>query len=199
MNITVGIQQETIQSRKHRLRWWTLLVLSVSLVLIAVDTTILNVAIPTLQQDLGASASGLHVDRIFVHTRIRRTAVDDGIPGRPIRQKAAVAIRNDRLRTLESGRRLCSEHGPAYRGAGLNGRWGRDDNARDPINHHRRLPARGAGQGHRHMECRRRHRRPPGHDCWRVDARKPVVGFRLFNKHPHRCYRARRWLLPGTG
>ena len=59
MNITVGIQQETIQSRKHRLRWWTLLVLSVSLVLIAVDTTILNVAIPTLQQDLGASASGL--------------------------------------------------------------------------------------------------------------------------------------------
>ena len=47
------------QSRKHKLRWWTLLVLSISLVLIAVDTTILNVAIPTLQNDLNASASEL--------------------------------------------------------------------------------------------------------------------------------------------
>lgn len=51
--------QEVMQSRKYRLRWWTLLVLSISLVLIAVDTTILNVAIPTIQRDLGASASGL--------------------------------------------------------------------------------------------------------------------------------------------
>ncbi|MCI0439087.1 MAG: MFS transporter, partial [Chloroflexi bacterium] len=45
--------------RKHRLRYWTLAVLSVSLILIAIDTTILNVAIPTLQRELGASASGL--------------------------------------------------------------------------------------------------------------------------------------------
>ena len=51
--------QAPAQSRKYRLRWWTLLVLSVSLILIAVDTTILNVAIPTLQNDLDASASAL--------------------------------------------------------------------------------------------------------------------------------------------
>lgn len=48
-----------MESRKYRLRWWTLLVLSVSLIVIAIDTTILNVAIPTLQRELGASASGL--------------------------------------------------------------------------------------------------------------------------------------------
>ncbi len=56
---SISTQQEGETSRKYRLRWWTLIVLSLSLVLIAVDTTILNVAIPTLQRDLGASASGL--------------------------------------------------------------------------------------------------------------------------------------------
>ena len=55
---SISIQAQA-QSRKYRLRWWTLLVLSISLILIAVDTTILNVAIPTLQNDLDASASSL--------------------------------------------------------------------------------------------------------------------------------------------
>src|ERR671917_635960 len=40
-------------------RWWTLVVLCFSLLVIGLDNTILNVALPTLQQDLGASASQL--------------------------------------------------------------------------------------------------------------------------------------------
>src|SRR5665811_1972336 len=47
------------QTRKYRLRWWTLAVLSISLVVIGLDNTILNVALPTIQEDLGASASHL--------------------------------------------------------------------------------------------------------------------------------------------
>ena len=47
------------KSRKYTQRWWTPAILSVSLILIAVDTTILNVAIPTLQRELGGSASAL--------------------------------------------------------------------------------------------------------------------------------------------
>ncbi len=46
-------------SRKYRLRYWTLAVLSLSLLVIALDVTILNVAIPTLQRDLDASAASL--------------------------------------------------------------------------------------------------------------------------------------------
>ncbi len=46
-------------SRKYRRRYLTLGVLSVSLILIALDVTVLNVAIPTLQTDLGASAAAL--------------------------------------------------------------------------------------------------------------------------------------------
>src|SRR4051794_11713323 len=40
-------------------RWWTLVVLCLSLLVIGLDNTILNVALPTLQRDLDASASQL--------------------------------------------------------------------------------------------------------------------------------------------
>src|SRR5687768_14534437 len=40
-------------------RWWTLGVLCLSLIVISLDNTILNVALPTLQRDLDASGSQL--------------------------------------------------------------------------------------------------------------------------------------------
>lgn len=43
----------------HRRRWLTLAVLSLSLLIIGLDNTILNVALPTLVRELGASASEL--------------------------------------------------------------------------------------------------------------------------------------------
>jgi MFS family permease len=49
------MDQETI----YRRRWITLGVLSLSLVIIGLDNTILNVALPTLVRELGASASEL--------------------------------------------------------------------------------------------------------------------------------------------
>ena len=39
---------EAAQSRKYQLRWWTLAVLSVSLIIVVIDNTIVNVALPTL-------------------------------------------------------------------------------------------------------------------------------------------------------
>ena len=51
--------QEKAQSRIYRRRWWMLAVVSVTVVLATIDETILNVAIPSLQRDLGASASSL--------------------------------------------------------------------------------------------------------------------------------------------
>ena len=43
----------------HDRRWWTLLVLSTSLLVISLDNTILNVALPTIQRELGASSGQL--------------------------------------------------------------------------------------------------------------------------------------------
>ena len=51
--------QEKTQSRIYRMRWLTLVVVSVTVMLATIDETILNVAIPSLQRDLGASASSL--------------------------------------------------------------------------------------------------------------------------------------------
>src|SRR6187549_3941643 len=43
----------------HRRRWWTLGVLCMSLMVISVDNTILNVALPSIVRDLGADGSEL--------------------------------------------------------------------------------------------------------------------------------------------
>lgn len=59
MNATTPQPGETFASRKHRLRWWTLSVLCLSLLIVGLDNTILNVAIPTLQREFGATASEL--------------------------------------------------------------------------------------------------------------------------------------------
>ena len=47
------------ESRSFRLRWWILAVLCLSLLVIVVDNSILNVALPHLQEDLNATFSQL--------------------------------------------------------------------------------------------------------------------------------------------
>jgi EmrB/QacA subfamily drug resistance transporter len=49
----------SLDPQVHAIRWKTLGVLSLSLVIIGLDNTILNVALPTLQEEFDASASGL--------------------------------------------------------------------------------------------------------------------------------------------
>ena len=49
----------TIEERAYARRWWILLVLCLSLVVITLDNTILNVALPTLVRDLHATNSQL--------------------------------------------------------------------------------------------------------------------------------------------
>jgi MFS family permease len=46
-------------SAAYRRRWWTLAVLSLSLIIIGLDNTVLNVALPSLQREFDASASQL--------------------------------------------------------------------------------------------------------------------------------------------
>ena len=59
MNATTTQPGGSLASRKYRLRWWTLAVLCLSLLIVGLDNTILNVAIPTLQREFGATASEL--------------------------------------------------------------------------------------------------------------------------------------------
>jgi EmrB/QacA subfamily drug resistance transporter len=52
-------QVTAAEGRPYERRWWALLVLCLSLVVIGMDNTILNVALPTLARDLRATASEL--------------------------------------------------------------------------------------------------------------------------------------------
>src|SRR5215218_1875746 len=66
----------------HRRRWWTLVILSISLVVISLDNTILNVALPSIAADLGASPSQLQwiVDAymlVFAGTMLTAGALGD--------------------------------------------------------------------------------------------------------------------------
>jgi EmrB/QacA subfamily drug resistance transporter len=45
--------------KTHERRWWTLIVLSLSLLVISLDNTILNVALPTIERDLHATSGQL--------------------------------------------------------------------------------------------------------------------------------------------
>src|ERR1700730_19162348 len=46
---------ERVQAHAFERRWWILTILCVSLLVIVLDNSILNVAIPTIVRDLGAS------------------------------------------------------------------------------------------------------------------------------------------------
>jgi len=59
MEGTSDLQVATPSSTPYQRRWWALGVLCLSLVVLAMDNTILNVALPTLAQDLGATGSQL--------------------------------------------------------------------------------------------------------------------------------------------
>ena len=73
-------------SQQYRRRWWTLAVLSLSLLLVELDSTILNVALPTLQREFDASASALQwlVDSyilVFAELLLFMGATNCDLPG----------------------------------------------------------------------------------------------------------------------
>src|SRR5918996_935781 len=59
MEATAERRGSATEAAGYDRRWWALLVLCLSLVVIGMDNTILNVALPTLARDLRASASEL--------------------------------------------------------------------------------------------------------------------------------------------
>ena len=47
------------KEKAYALRWWTLATISISVIIVVIDTSILNVALPTLQRELNISGTGL--------------------------------------------------------------------------------------------------------------------------------------------
>ena len=83
-------------------RWLTLLVLCISLMVISLDNTILNVAIPTLATPRPSAGWGAGqpaaVDRRLLHARVRRPAAHRRQPRRPLRPEPGPGAGPDDLR-----------------------------------------------------------------------------------------------------
>ena len=109
--VSISMEPRAMPSdRIHRRRWWTLAVLSISLLVISLDNTILNVALPSIARDLGASASELQwvVDAymlVFAGLLLTAGSLGDrfGRTPRPDRRPA-------RLRRRLGPRRACPAH-----------------------------------------------------------------------------------------
>src|SRR5215210_6164295 len=56
---TMTIDQQTTQPASDRRRWLALYVLCVGMLMIVLDVTVVNVALPSIKQDLGFSQSSL--------------------------------------------------------------------------------------------------------------------------------------------
>ena len=128
----------------HDRRWLTLAVLCVSLLVIVIDNTIVNVALPTLQRDLGTSITGLQwvVDAytlVFAGLLLTFGALGDrfGRKGALTIGLVIFGVRLDRGRVLR--RREPTRRRPCRDGS----RCGAD-HAGDAVDHHQRLhrPAR---------------------------------------------------------
>ena len=82
----------TIDPVHYARRWKTLAVLALALLIIGLDNTILNVALPSLQERVRRLVVDAAVDRRLLPARVRRPAADHGHARRPLRPQAALPL-----------------------------------------------------------------------------------------------------------
>ncbi len=133
-----------LATEKHRNRWRTLAVLSLSLVVIGFDNTVLNVALPSLQEDLGVSGSTLQwvVDAYMLVFAGLLLAI--GNLGDRHGRQAGAAARTRSLRRRQRRRCIRRDRRSADSRAGRDGSRRGSDHAPHALDHHGRLPAGGA-------------------------------------------------------
>ena len=186
----------TDDERVYERRWWTLGILCLSLVMIIVGNTVLNVALPTLIREIDASSTDLQwmVDAyalVFAGLLLTGGALGDRF-GR----KGALTIglvifgagvaAGRHLRLGQPGHRHPGDHGRG-RGAG---------DAGHPVDPRHRLPAAGAGPGHRRVGRPGRRRRRHRAHRRRLAARALLVGLGVPGQHPGDRHRPGGRALP---
>ena len=163
-------EQQAIDERIHARRWFTLATLCLSLLIIVMDNTILNVAIPSLVRDLGATNSQLQwiVDGytlVFAGLLLTAGSLGDRC-GRKRALRIGIVI--FAIGSVLSALAGSPQHLISTRCA--DGRRRGADHALHPVDPDQRVPRPPrAGPGHRHLgrllRPRRRprpgHRRPP--------------------------------------
>ena len=125
--------------------------LALSLLVVSVDNTILNVALPTIQEDLDASSSELQwiVDSYLLVFAVL-LLVAGSLGDRFGRKRALFTGLSDLRARLDHGRDR-RELNRADHLAGGDGPRRRGDHADDALDHHQHLPEEGASEGNRDL------------------------------------------------
>ena len=186
---------QRIQEKAYDRRWLILTVLCVSLLVIVLDNSILNVALPTIQKDLDATSSDLQwiVDSytlVFAGLLLTAGSLGDRFGRRGALQVGFVIFG---IGSVAVGHGLLV--GPAHLHPGVHGHRRRADHARHPLDHHQRVPGPRAGQGHRRLGRRGRPRRRPRPAHRRLPGRALLLGLGVPREHPDRDLRPARRLL----
>ena len=168
--------REKMQSRDYRMRWWTLAVVSVTVVLATIDETILNVAIPSLQRDLGASASSLQWMVNSYMLVFGGLLLTMGGFGDRFGRARMLALWARGVRPFFVWRGPGSISGAADRRPGNYGHGRSDDDAGDPRHHSERVQRKGDAESDRDMGHDGRHRRRAWTDPWRDAAQLLLLG-----------------------
>ena len=122
-----------------------LVLILVASFMVVLDFSIVNVALPSIQRELGFAASAAQWVVTGVRDHLRRAA-DPRRPGRgPVRPPPDVRDRADRLLRRLAGRRPGPGSGAAGRVAGGAGRGCGPGRPGGPVAHHHRLPRGSAG------------------------------------------------------
>ena len=142
-------------------RWWALSVLCLSLLIVFVGNSSLNVAIPTLSRDLHATESQLQwvvaiYSLVFAGLLFTTGALGDrfGRKGALQAGLALFAVGAVLASQADSMERLIVCRAP-------DGRRGGVDHAVDPVDHHQHLPRPRAAEGDRDLGERHRRGRAP--------------------------------------
>ena len=140
----------TSDAVQHSRRWKTLAVLSLSLVIIGLDNTILNVALPTMQAEFDASSSKLQwmVDSyllVFAGLLLVFGTLGDRLAASSLSRPAS------RSSPRQPGRARRRLGRPGDRRPRVDGRRRGADHAGHAVDHRECLQRRGARQGDRHL------------------------------------------------
>ena len=172
-------------------KWWTLGAMCFALFMIMLDNTVVNVALPSIQRDLGASISGLEWT-INGYTLSFAVLLATGgrlgdIFGR--RRMFLLGVVIFALSSATAG--LAAEPDRPRRQPRRPGRRRRADDAGDALDRHQRLPAQRARQGDGHLGRRLRPgaRGRPG--ARRLAHRARLLAGDLLPQHPGRDRRRR--------
>ena len=149
---------ERMRLNEGNRRWWTLAAMCFALFMIMLDNTVVNVALPSIQEDLGASLPALEWT-VNVYTLTFAVLLVTGgrlgdILGR--RRMFLFGVVVFALSSAAIG--LAPDQGWLVAGRADPGRRRRVHDAGHALDHHRDLPARGARQGDRHVGRRVRAR-----------------------------------------